>query len=414
VRQLQRSRIGKNKISHYCCSTPTGGGIIGCTAAYYLTRHASYDSTRHRITLLEATKIASNASGKAGGLVALWAYPRSIVPLSFKLHEELAREHNGEERWGYRRIHAGELAAQAENETRRTDSETPARARRLGAAGIPDGLTWVDPSTVVSYSELGNPTNTAQVHPYRFTTSMAELAAEKGVKIVLGSVTGIEYTTVTGEEAAAGGGQPLSPKKNTTPTKAVSGVTYTDTATSIPHTIPATTVILAAGPWTPTLLPSLAIPAHRAHSITVRPTTPISAHALFTDLPPSTPEIYPRPNNEAYACGPTDTLVPLPATSALIAVDPERCADIKRQISTISPALRDGEVLVEQACYLPGGGPWVGATGRAQGEWVAAGHTCWGISNAPATGSLLAEMVFEGKARSANAASLNPKKGMVG
>ncbi|KAI9763159.1 MAG: hypothetical protein M1840_000871 [Geoglossum simile] len=391
-----------------------GGGIIGCTAAYYLTRHASYNSTRHRITLLEATKIASNASGKAGGLVALWAYPRCIAPLSFELHKELAREHNGVERWGYRRTHAGELAARAENGTRQTDSGTPAKTRRPGAAGLPDDLTWVDHSNVASYSEVGNPTNTAQVHPYQFTTSMAELAAKKGVKIVLGSVTGIEHTTMTGEEAAAGGGQPPSPWGNTNPTNAVSGVTYTDATTSIPHTIPATTVILAAGPWTPTLLPSLAIPTRRAHSITVRPATPMSAHALFTDLPPSAPEIYSRPNNEAYACSQTDTLVPLPATSALIAVDLERCADIRRQASTISPALRDGEILVEQACYLPDGGPWVGATGRAQGEWVAAGHTCWGISNAPATGCLLAEMVFEGKARSANVTSLNPEKGMVG
>lgn len=48
-----------------------GGGIIGCTTAYYLTRHPSYDRTRHRITLLEASKIAGGASGKAGGLLAV-------------------------------------------------------------------------------------------------------------------------------------------------------------------------------------------------------------------------------------------------------------------------------------------------------------------------------------------------------
>ncbi|KAI9778349.1 MAG: hypothetical protein M1839_008136 [Geoglossum umbratile] len=394
-----------------------GGGIIGCTTAYYLTRHASYDPDHHRITLLEATKIAGNASGKAGGLVALWAYPSSIVPLSFRLHGELAEEHNGEERWGYRRIHGGELAAQvrqpAGDGTRQAESDGPATAKRRHAAGLPGDLTWVDPFNVVSYSELGDPTNTAQVHPYQFTTSMAELAAERGVKIVLGSVTGIEYTATTGEGAADRGGQPLSPTTNPASAKAVSGVTYTDTATSTPHTISATTVILAAGPWTPTLLPSLPVPAHRAHSIVVRSRHPISAHALFTDLPPSTPEIYPRPNNEAYACGPTDTLVPLPTTSALITVDPSRCADIRSQISTLSPALRDADLLLEQACYLPAGGPWIGPTGRARGEWVAAGHTCWGISNAPATGMLLAEMVLEGRARSASVKGLDPRKGMV-
>jgi len=43
-----------------------GGGIIGCTTAYFLTRHPSFDPARHTITLLEASKIAGGASGKAG------------------------------------------------------------------------------------------------------------------------------------------------------------------------------------------------------------------------------------------------------------------------------------------------------------------------------------------------------------
>ena len=52
-----------------------GGGIIGCTTAYFLTRHPSYDPSRHNITLVEASKIAGGASGKAGGLLALWGMP---------------------------------------------------------------------------------------------------------------------------------------------------------------------------------------------------------------------------------------------------------------------------------------------------------------------------------------------------
>jgi len=43
-----------------------GGGIIGCTTAYFLTRHPSFDPAKHTITLLEASKIAGGASGKAG------------------------------------------------------------------------------------------------------------------------------------------------------------------------------------------------------------------------------------------------------------------------------------------------------------------------------------------------------------
>jgi predicted NAD/FAD-binding protein len=44
-----------------------GGGIIGATSAYFLTHHPSYNPEKHKIILLEATKIAGGASGKAGG-----------------------------------------------------------------------------------------------------------------------------------------------------------------------------------------------------------------------------------------------------------------------------------------------------------------------------------------------------------
>ncbi|KAH0542418.1 hypothetical protein FGG08_003173 [Glutinoglossum americanum] len=391
-----------------------GGGIIGCTTAYYLTRHPSYDPAKHRIILFEATKIAGGASGKAGGLLARWAYPSSIVPLSWRLHDELAREHSGVERWGYRRVHAGSLDAQPsaptsadDGETGRTDGDETI-AEQLRASGVPEDLTWLDPSTILSYSSLGSPSNTAQVHPYQFTTSMASLAAEKGVKIILGTVTDIQYTTSPLQSTS-----PSSNKKGSGTARAVSGVTYTRTDTSTPQTHPATTLILTAGPWTPTLLPSLTIPAHRAHSIVIHPSKPISAHALFTSLPTGlNPEIYPRPDSTIYACGPTDSLIPLPSTTALVEVDHKRCEDIRKQISAISPALRDGEVVTEQACYLPGGGPWIGPVGKEEGLLVAAGHTCWGIMNAPATGKLVAEMVFEGKAKSASVRSLDPRRGM--
>lgn len=70
--------------------TVLGGGIIGSTTAYFLSHHAKFDKERDSITLLEATTIAGGASGKAGGLLALWAYPNCIVPLSYRLHKEVS------------------------------------------------------------------------------------------------------------------------------------------------------------------------------------------------------------------------------------------------------------------------------------------------------------------------------------
>ena len=84
--------------------------------------------------------------------------------------------------------------------------------KKLRAAGVPKDLDWVAPESLRAYDEMGDPSTTAQVHPYQFTTSMAELAREKGVDIKERSpVTKINYT--------ADG-------------SAVESVTYTDSSTS--------------------------------------------------------------------------------------------------------------------------------------------------------------------------------------
>jgi glycine/D-amino acid oxidase-like deaminating enzyme len=153
----------------------------------------------------------------------------------------------------------------------------------------------------------------------------------------------------------------------------------------------------------------------------------VSAYALFTsiDLPHPTkpgrrgetvtPEIYARPNQEIYACGEGDHFVPLPTSSDLVQVDLQRCQEIVDQVGTVSEELRDGEVTARQACYLPnvsrGQGPLIGETG-VKGVLIGAGHTCWGIQNAPGTGKCLSELVWEGSIKSANLGSLDPRKVM--
>jgi glycine/D-amino acid oxidase-like deaminating enzyme len=416
-----------------------GGGIIGSSTAYFLSRHPKYNPITHSITLLEATKIAGGASGKAGGLLALWAYPAAIVDLSYRLHNQLADEHNGVERWGYRAVHCGQIDAKVralggpsvaslrDGATTGEDGgaingpsvslqkRSKDAIALLKRAGVPKDLDWVKPQSTIAYEEMGDPATTAQVHPYMFTTAIAELAEEKGVKIVYGSATSI----------------------NTSQDGGVESVSYTSKDDNRSQTLPATDVVLAAGPWTQQIWPAAPISALRAHSVTIRPSRPVSAYALFTSivLPKNfykfgstftssqgerqgplhvTPEIYARPNNEVYACGEGDHLIPLPATSDLVAVDLQRCQDVVEYVSSISDELRDGEVTARQACYLPnvntGGGPLIGKT-STKGLVLAAGHTCWGIQNGPGTGKLVAEIVFEGEAKSAKikGGSLDPK-----
>ena len=418
-----------------------GGGIIGSTTAYFLSHHPSFQPAHDRITLLESTAIAGGASGKAGGLLALWAFPESIVPLSFRLHRELAEKHDGQRRWGYRGVGVGQIeclgravprgrarvegkeerptgeedggviappgAAEGNEERVSLQKRSKETMKLLREVGVPEDLDWIDPVCIRAYEEMGDPQTTAQVHPYQFTTSMARLAEEKGVKVVFGSATRINQGT----------------------DGSVESVEYMTKEDGRTHKVPATHVVLSAGPWTQKLWTKAPIQALRAHSVTIRPTRPVSAYALFTaiQLPKGfrdrktsrrhpqyvSPEIYARPNNEVYACGEGDHLVPLPVTTDLVEVDPQRCQDIVDYVGSISDELRDGEVTARQACYLPqvsvGGGPIIGETSM-KGLIMAVGHTCWGIQNGPGTGKLVSEIVWEGGAKSANIQALHPKR----
>ncbi|CAL1710061.1 unnamed protein product [Somion occarium] len=345
-----------------------GAGIIGCTAAYYISHHPSFSSNT-RVTIIEASKrgVAQGASGKAGGLVAAWAYPEELVSISFPEHERLAEMYDGANRWGF--------------------------------------------------SVMAPAGQTAQVHPYLFTTSMFKFAKEKGVEFIAGKATSLN----------------IDPSS-----KSVTGVTYIDNESQTEKTIPATQIILAAGVWSPKLIPSLPISGTRAHSITLRfnPPKVFAPHVLFTEItmpiipsltspsspysPPSntvrvaSPEIYPRPTNEVYVCGPGDN-PPIPETVDDVIVEPRLCENAREQVASISNELREGTIARRQACFLPvvtkGGGPIIGeAETIAKGLIIATGHTCWGISNAPGTGKLLAELVMDGEITSADLKKLAPSK----
>ena len=411
-----------------------GGGIIGATTAYYLTRHPSFNPTTHTITLLEANAIASGASGKAGGLLALWAYPRELVGLSWRLHGELAVEHGGEERWGYRRVGVGSLSLEGRGgkkgevkgdleglsdkmgngdgsvSLQKRSGEAAARMKKVG---LPGDLDWFEEECVRGYESMGTTEDTAQVHPYLFTRGMVELAVEMGVRVLFG-----RCEEVVLHQGKDGG---------------VEGVRYTAKGSGEMKVLEATDVVVTAGPWSGRVWPAAPVGSLRAHSVTIRPTREVSAYAVFTriGLPKKeeghdggrkkregkvkyvSPEIYARPNNEVYACGEGDQLVPLPRGSEDVEVDLQRCEDIVQAVESVSDVLREGEVLVRQACYLPVverglEGPLVGLTGT-KGVYLAAGHTCWGIMNGPATGLLMSEFVFEGRAKSADVSALDPR-----
>lgn len=341
-----------------------GGGIIGCCTAYYLSRHPKFSSTTCKITLIEASShgLAQGASGKAGGLVAKWAYPKSLVDVSFQEHVNLAEQHGGKDRWGWRYVNCGSWTGRADDqvynsETRVAKSLEKTRGLNEHSAESMEGPDWVRAELTDEYSPMAGQGQTAQVHPYLFTTSMCQLAQEKDVVVMQGKVT-----------------------KVLTAHDRVTGVSFLKLGSEEIEELSATHIVICAGAWSPTIIPSLPISAMRAHSITVQPNTDISPYVLFTEITlphasPVSPEIYARPNNEIYICGPGDDSS-LPETVDDVQVDIDACKSIHLQASSISKEIADAKLDKQQACFLPLGGPILGAC-KTRGLYIATGHTCW-------------------------------------
>ena len=385
--------------------------MIGCSTAYFLTRHAHYNPKIHSIVVLEASRIAGGSSGRAGGLLADWATPRCLAPLSFKTHRELAQRHGGDKIWGHRNVYCAEVELQAQD---LDDESVPVDSYENDHPTLCDkaplDLDWLLPGSIKSYKGIGNPRNSGQVNPYMFTKTLAHLAEEKGAQVIIGSATAIKY------------------KNDKT---AIEAVQYSQNGTS--STLHATDIILSAGPWTTKLFPAanLGLPP-RGHSVVVRPYKDLSPYVLFPKInaPENgshqsllSPEIYPRPDddlhdfNTVYACGPDDYDVPLPDTTDSVAVNEQSCNHIHTAVKSISKEIHNGKIITRQACYKPQirpheeneeVGPMVGPTG-IDGLWLATGHDEWGIQNAPGTGLVLSEMVFDGVAHSADCEALDPK-----
>lgn len=190
------------------------------------------------------------------------------------------------------------------------------------------------------------------------------------------------------------------------------------TAHKVTHHLSGDQVVLTLGPWTSKILPSCPISGLRAHSITIQPSKQVSPFALFTEMRTSrvsyvSPEIYPR-RDEVYVCGEGDTSAEIPETSDEVEVLRHRCDELFKHVGLVSPNLKNGRILKRQACYLPvvdvpsHSGPFIGCT-NVDNLYLASGHSCWGINNAPATGLLMSEILLDGEALSASVDGLEPE-----
>ena len=432
-----------------------GGGIIGACTAYYFTKHPKFNASDYHVTLLESVEVAGGASGKAGGLLASWAFPEEIVPLSFQLHQDLSDEYNGEVNWGYRRLNTLSLEADlayADNgqllekvydlkvpapkkknkvdlnttnsesgsgsssedheDGDNTDNDNSLLEINVSSHNLPKDVTWINRNLISEWSSLGGTDSTAQVHPYQFTTFIMSKAMESGaVDLVLGKLNKINLDS----EGVA------------------NSLTFIPTSPDIELKEPIEIknihkTVLTMGPWISKILLDCPISGLRAHSIVIQPnserkkssiTNSLSPYALFTEirLPDNqffSPEFYAR-KDELYICGEGDTFIELPDTLDEVSVTTEKCDELLNYASKIlsKNILENGPVIKKQVCYLPvlnvptSSGPLIGET-NVKDLIVASGHSCWGINNAPATGKVVSEIILEGNSTSADISKLDP------
>ena len=162
-----------------------GGGVIGCSAAYYIARSG------RAVTLLEGEAIACAASGKAGGFLARHMCDggplEALMRQSFDLHTSLARELGGEASYGYRTVDA--LSIHFGSGTGHREPSAFDDPRPLTRPGwLSEGVEAVRcPKTAQGTA--------AQLHPQQFTAALAQAADAAGATVVSGEggrVVGVE------------------------------------------------------------------------------------------------------------------------------------------------------------------------------------------------------------------------------
>jgi len=346
-----------------------GGGVIGASVAYFLSRRGI------RSTVIERMGVACAASGKSGGFLALdWCDGSPLDELarrSFALHAQLAEEIGGD--WGYRRMttYAGFAAA---------------RTRR-SAGGY--HLDWVS-DDVSLMQRLGGTQTTAQVHPGLFTQALMQ-AAQPHAELRIGRVTGV------GREGAR-----------------VTGVDVDG------ETVAGDAVVIAMGPWSVLAAAWLPLPAVfglKGHSLVFDTGTQVPPEALFLDYREDTsaahaPEVFPRADGTTYVCA-ISSESPVPFDPAAVAPDEGAIERLEAMCARLSPVLARSPIRARQACFRPvtrDGLPLIGRLPGLANAYVATGHSVWGILNAPATGEAMAELIVDGAARTVDLAPFDPAR----
>ena len=345
-----------------------GGGIVGCSAAYYLSR-AGAD-----VTLVERAGIASGASGNsAGGInplegdhipgplaeLAIWSY-RLHLDLWSELPEETSVAFS-ERIVPWIRIALSEDDLPDLQRSFRAFNEAPGfSASMLDSSQVLEIEPRISGAVLGGVHMYGN----AAVDSRCLTLALMTAAEERGAGFVWAD--GWPEPKVSGASLSVAGGSEV---------------------------ISAGAVVVAAGPWSGRVLESAGVRL---------PIRPIKGEILRLDPPgPMYRQDIAYPGGEAHPK--PDGLVWIGATAEEAGFDTQVTDAARRSLTADAvraiPALADSTVALQTACLRPATSDGLPAIGRVDGRhdlYVATGGGRKGVLLGPAMGRAIADLIVDG------------------
>ena len=344
-----------------------GGGVAGCSTAYYLTKDG------HEVTLFERDSLASHASGFAlGGINPVIPGARepeykAFSDYSIGLYPELIQELTD--------AVSGEIDFIRKPSVRLVRDEAEAADLRVvyevHAAEFGYDMRWLGLGELSHIDARISPDvigglyigEAFELDPYKLTLSLWQAAESRGAQMVNQEVSEI---SVTGNR--------------------VTGVVTEG------DSFEADAVVAAAGPWTGGLLGALGIDV---------PVSPLRGQIIRLDAP-SPPIKLSLWWDHNYATTKSDGLTWIGTTEEEVGFDDrtttEARDDIIASAVSVLPYLEDADFVQQTACLrpmTPDKMPIIDGSVAVEGLVVATGGGRQGIALSPALGAATASLVVE-------------------
>jgi len=342
-----------------------GGGIAGCSAAYYLSRDG------HDVSLFERDSVASHASGFAlGGITPSFGeLPNNSYEVlsnySIGLHRDLAEELAGGNAEHLNLLKKASVILAKEH----SDLEDMHKIYEAHAKDYATDIRWLSTGELshvearISPDVLGGlyVGEAYEVDPYKLTLNLWQAAEQHGAKLVNRDVTDIVVESGRVSGVLAGVDQ-----------------------------FEAESIVVAAGPWSASLLLNLGINV---------PVTPLRGQILRLDAPDPPVRVSLWWDTD-YATTKSDGLLWVGTTEEEVGFDDRTTSAARDRIIgsavEILPYLSDAELVQQTACLrpmTPDRLPIIEAVSGVEGLVIITGGGRHGILLGPSMGLAAANLV---------------------